>query len=299
MATIDQIVAQIRTAIYGRDVRENIAEGIEKCYTDVTTGSTLADAAAAAATEATANVNAAISEANMAANAANTAAENVGNAVSAANTAASNANTAAVKIDDMTTEAEELSPNQEPTATITEVEGHKHILFGIPKGNTGETPAFSIGSVQTVNPNQEAMVSIGGTDEEPIFNFMIPRGYDGSSVMSNRIWECDTAGGTANKTVSVTTPSFELEEGGLFIIKFTNKNTADSPTLNIGSTGAKNIFINGEQITTSYDKNLVSGVCLFIYDGVQYNLIGNFFNESAAAITDSEIDALFPKEGGE
>ena len=35
MATIDQIVAQIRTAVFGKDVRENIAQGIEKCYDHV------------------------------------------------------------------------------------------------------------------------------------------------------------------------------------------------------------------------------------------------------------------------
>ena len=35
MATIAQIVAQIRTAVFGKDVRENIAQGIEKCYDDV------------------------------------------------------------------------------------------------------------------------------------------------------------------------------------------------------------------------------------------------------------------------
>ena len=32
MASIDQIVEQIRTAVYGKDVRENIAQGIEQCY---------------------------------------------------------------------------------------------------------------------------------------------------------------------------------------------------------------------------------------------------------------------------
>lgn len=32
--SIEQIVAQIRTAIYGKDVRENIALGIEKCYSE-------------------------------------------------------------------------------------------------------------------------------------------------------------------------------------------------------------------------------------------------------------------------
>lgn len=30
--TIEQIVEQIRTAVYGKDVRENIALGIEKTY---------------------------------------------------------------------------------------------------------------------------------------------------------------------------------------------------------------------------------------------------------------------------
>lgn len=33
--SIEQIVAQIRTALFGKDVRENIALGIEKCYSEV------------------------------------------------------------------------------------------------------------------------------------------------------------------------------------------------------------------------------------------------------------------------
>lgn len=39
MATIAQIVEQIRHAIYGKDVRENIAQGIEKCYEETGTAS--------------------------------------------------------------------------------------------------------------------------------------------------------------------------------------------------------------------------------------------------------------------
>ena len=31
-SSIDQIVEQIRHALYGKDVRESIAEGIELCY---------------------------------------------------------------------------------------------------------------------------------------------------------------------------------------------------------------------------------------------------------------------------
>ena len=46
MATIAQILLQIRQAIFGKDVRESIAQGIEKCYTDVQAGVTTADSAA-------------------------------------------------------------------------------------------------------------------------------------------------------------------------------------------------------------------------------------------------------------
>lgn len=42
MPSIDQIIAQIRTAVYGKDVRENIADGIEQCYEDSTANAQMA-----------------------------------------------------------------------------------------------------------------------------------------------------------------------------------------------------------------------------------------------------------------
>ena len=69
MSVISDIVAQIRTAVFGRDVRESIAQGIQICYDDVWTSSTLATAAASTA-------NTAAATANTAATAANTAAAN-------------------------------------------------------------------------------------------------------------------------------------------------------------------------------------------------------------------------------
>lgn len=87
--TIAQIVEQIKTAIFGKDVRTNLADGIEKCYDDVTAGVTVANAAA-------------------------------------------------TKIDGLTVAANELNPGSAPTATISEVSGHKHIAFGIPKGLKGD-----------------------------------------------------------------------------------------------------------------------------------------------------------------
>ena len=95
MPTVQQDVAAIRTAVYGRDVREAIADGIEHCYNDAeggiqraNTAANNADTAAQNADAAAQNVNAAIQNATTAAGAANSAAN-------AANVAAQNANTAA------------------------------------------------------------------------------------------------------------------------------------------------------------------------------------------------------------
>lgn len=57
MSTVAQDVQQIREAIYGREVREAIADGIEHCYSDVSGGVTTADTAAAAANAAAQRAN--------------------------------------------------------------------------------------------------------------------------------------------------------------------------------------------------------------------------------------------------
>lgn len=69
---------------------------------------------------------------------ADTAATSATSAASSATSAASAANAAATKIDDMTVAASGLSAGASPTVTISEVSGHKHISFGIPKGDRGD-----------------------------------------------------------------------------------------------------------------------------------------------------------------
>lgn len=90
----------------------------------------------AACEAATANANTAASNANSKATVANTAADN-------ANTAASAANTAANKIDRMTADAESLGSGASASATVTEVGGHKHVHFGIPRGANGRDGVIS------------------------------------------------------------------------------------------------------------------------------------------------------------
>ena len=104
-------------------------------------------------------------------------------------------------------------------------------------------------------------------------------GITGATV--NRFGTCSTAAATAAKTVSITSGTFSLEAGSLVAVKFSNANTAASPTLNVNSKGAKNIFVNGAQITTSAAQyGLLKGTVLFIYDGTQFHLIGNYYNSN-------------------
>jgi hypothetical protein len=60
---------------------------------------------------------------------------------------------------------------------------------------------------------------------------------------------CSTAAGTAAKTVTVD--NFSLEEGAAVIVKFTNSNSASSPTLNVNGTGAKPIYTYGTTAASS------------------------------------------------
>lgn len=116
----------------------------------------------------------------------------------------------------------------------------------------------------------------------------------------NSYCECTTAAGTAAKTASLASGNVSGFSAGLRVaVKFTNANTADNPTLNIsstspvpGSTGAKNIFVNGAQITTGANKGMLRGVCIFIYDGTQWHLIGGGSEYTAGnglTLTDHEF----------
>ena len=50
-----------------------------------------------------------------------------------------------------------------------------------PKGDTGATPNIQIGTVQTLEPGQQATASMTGTAENPLLNLGIPKGEKGDS----------------------------------------------------------------------------------------------------------------------
>lgn len=91
---------------------------------------------------------------------------------------------------------------------------------------------------------------------------------------------CINAAGTVAKTAAIEGGEFQLKTGQRVTVYFTLRNTANSPTLNIESTGAKNIFrYNGSawvQITTGSEKGDLDGYVDFIYDGTQYKMVDSY-----------------------
>ena len=80
--------------------------------------------------------------------------------------------------------------------------------------------------------------------------------------------ECSTAADTAAKTVSVD--NFSLEAGATVIVKFTNSNSASTPTLNVNSTGAKPIYRYGTTAASTSQSSSgwrAGAVQMFTYDG--------------------------------
>ena len=99
---------------------------------------------------------------------------------------------------------------------ITDLSGVQGIQ-GV-KGETGETPQLTIGSVTTGNPGTNASVTITGTKENPIINFVIPRGEKGTfnNVSASSIPYNDETDTKSVKDVvdSLQTAIDDIEIGG-------------------------------------------------------------------------------------
>ena len=103
---------------------------------------------------------------------------------------------------------------------------------------------------------------------------------------------CATARATARKVVSDADQTFQLYEGVLVFIKFTNANGKANPTLNINGTGAHAIRRYGTTApSTSRASSWNAGsVVALIYDGTAYQMVG-WINTTYSAISQANIEA--------
>lgn len=83
---------------------------------------------------------------------------------------------------------------------------------------------------------------------------------------------CSTAAATAAKVVSIADTNWRLVTGCIIGVKFTNSNSASSVTLNVNSTGAKNIWYNNAKYTGTSTSicGYQNRVIYYMYDGTYW-----------------------------
>lgn len=151
-------------------------EDIARIYAELEASLKRSDSATDSANAAAQNATTAAGAANTAAGAANTAAGN-------ATKATSRANTAAASIEGLTVEASDVAYNKPATATVTDVDGHKHIAFGLRQGVPGAVPSITF-TGETGEPNTDVVITQSGPPEAPVVNLKIPQGVPGTGNVS-------------------------------------------------------------------------------------------------------------------
>ena len=107
---------------------------------------------------------------------------------------------------------------------------------------------------------------------------------------------CDTAAGTATKTISAF--GYVLTNGGCIRIKMTNANTANNVTLNINSTGAKALYYDGAQASSSNSWE-AGDILEVFYDGTQYQCASGGSGKFATGekVKDVSISNIIERNG--
>lgn len=156
--------------------------------------------------------NAAAQNANEKAAIADTAAGNANTAAGNANAGAGRANEAAGSIEGLTVEASDVSYDQPATATVTDVEGHKHIAFGLRQGVPGPVPKLTF-TGETGEPNTDVVITQSGPPEAPVVNLKIPQGVPGTGNVSSVDGVVSDTGGNVNlSAVRYVTQTLEDEQ---------------------------------------------------------------------------------------
>ncbi len=83
---------------------------------------------------------------------------------------------------------------------------------------------------------------------------------------------CPTAAATAAKVVTIADTAWELRVGSIIGVKFTNTNSATSVTLNVNSTGAKNIYYNNAAYAEKSSSicGYANRTIYYMYDGTYW-----------------------------
>lgn len=165
-------------------------EDIARIYAELEASLGRSDAATDSANDAAQNANEKAALANEAAGNANAAADS-------ADEATIRANEASESIEGLTVEASDVSYDQPATATVTDVDGHKRIAFGLRQGVPGAVPNITF-TGETGEPNTDVVITQSGPPEAPVVNLKIPQGVPGTGNVSSVDGVVSDTGGNVN-----------------------------------------------------------------------------------------------------
>lgn len=199
----------------------------------------------------------------------------------------------------------DIGKDENTNAPIPEVEGGS-ILFGI-YDDTSQTPTVTKGKILFDLPDGSQRI-VMSTDAEyaqsanranwansaseanslsGTFNIDGIRTDGTSNVIHYGV--SSTAAATAIKTVDVGS-NFILGVGSRVTVKYTVTNTADNPSLKVGTSDAKAIYYQGNPIDKKY---LVAGeVHQYVYDGTYWLYVGTIA-DNVLIYVDEARETLF------
>lgn len=176
-----------------------------------------------------------------------TKATNAGTAASNAQTTANNAQTAAATADGKAVAAQTTANTANSNAQAAQGTANTAITNAAAAQSTADGAVTAAGNAQTTADT--AITRLNG-----------------------QYGTCTTAAGTATKAVTLTNANnFELFKGATIAVKFSNTNSAASPTLKVGNTDAKPIYVKGSAISSMYYWSAGTTVT-FVYNGSQWEM---------------------------
>lgn len=156
--------------------------------------------------------------------------------------------------------------------------------------NTAATPTLNINQTGDVGVHVGASsVNVGTntlkwTGGSMLFFMYVPYRWELISVQTSgasaprgaKTWYGVSGTVPATAAKAVTAPNFVLTRGSLVVITFSTPNTADAPTLNVNSTGAKAIYKNSTVTSATNPLKWSAGETLtFMYSGSYYYYLGS------------------------
>src|SRR5690606_22531503 len=108
--------------------------------------------------------------------------------------------------------------------------------------------------------------------------------YEKQSRLSFKNVSVTTAAGTAAKIGTTTDGDYSPTAGDIIRVTFSNGNTANSPTLNIDGSGAKNIRLGNTAANNVSLPSTATQIFLW-YDGTSYQLFGSQRNTDSNTVT--------------